>query len=97
MQKWPVCHVSDTAELYLTILRAILKGENPPHGKNGYYLASPGSIRWPELYEGIANRLFEKGLIDTDEVVLAGHKEKEQMGKALGCSAHLVRFVLGGE
>lgn len=30
--------------MYIELLRKILQGENPGHGKNGYYLASPGSI-----------------------------------------------------
>ncbi|TKX24272.1 NAD dependent epimerase-like protein 7 [Elsinoe australis] len=41
---WPVCHVIDNANLYIELLRAILEGENPDHGKQGFYLASSGSV-----------------------------------------------------
>lgn len=97
LQTWPVCHVDDTAELYIAILRAILEGQNPPHGKQGYYLASPGSIAWDDLYHGMAKRLLEKGVIDTDEVTLAGEKEVEQMAKGLACPPSMVSFQLGGQ
>lgn len=30
--------------MYIELLRKILKGENASHGKNGYYLASAGSV-----------------------------------------------------
>ncbi|KAJ7826053.1 hypothetical protein B0H14DRAFT_1277479 [Mycena olivaceomarginata] len=46
---WPVCHILDNTTLYLQLLRRILAGDDVPHGKNGYYLASSGSIVWDEL------------------------------------------------
>ncbi|KAL4735262.1 hypothetical protein BDV11DRAFT_196396 [Aspergillus similis] len=51
---WPVCHIGDTATLYLQILRKILAGEDIGYGKNAYYLASSGPIYWNEVYSAFA-------------------------------------------
>lgn len=97
LQTWPVCHIDDTADLYLAILRAILENRDPPHGKRGYYLASSGSVGWDDLYQAMAKRLFEKKVIETDEVTRAGETEIAQMAKGLGCPPAFVRLQLGGQ
>lgn len=97
MQSWPVCHIRDTTELYLAILRAILQGQNPPHGKHGFYLASPGSVVWEDLYRAMAKRLAERGLVESEEVTLAGDAELEAMAKGLESPVSMVRLQLGGQ
>ncbi|PIB01679.1 hypothetical protein CB0940_01250 [Cercospora beticola] len=65
---WPVCHISDTVSLYSHILTKILNGEDPPHGKNGYYLASTGPVAWEKIYAAIASALFAKGVIADEKL-----------------------------
>jgi hypothetical protein len=74
-----------------------LKGQQPPHGKNGYYLASPGSIAWVDLYEAMAKRLYDKGVIETKEVTRAGEADIAEMAKGLGVPSKYVRLQLGGQ
>ncbi|KAI8170063.1 hypothetical protein K4K49_005438 [Colletotrichum sp. SAR 10_70] len=70
------------ATLYLQLLRAILNGDNPGSGKNGYYLASAGSVAWDDLYAAMAKALFKRGIISTDEVMQADQKAVDIMAKA---------------
>ncbi|KAE8151366.1 hypothetical protein BDV25DRAFT_138889 [Aspergillus avenaceus] len=63
---WPVCHVVDTATLYLQILRKILAGEEIGYG-NGYYLASSGPIAWRKVYSAFAKALFKRGVVRDDQ------------------------------
>jgi hypothetical protein len=97
LKTWPVSHIDDTADLYLAILRAILKNRDLPHGKKGYYLASSGSVAWDDLYQAMARRLFKKKVIETDQVIRAGETEIVQMAKGVGCPPAFVRLQLGGQ
>ncbi|KAI1198507.1 hypothetical protein F5X97DRAFT_299343 [Nemania serpens] len=94
---WPVCHVRDNTSMYIELLRKILKGENASHGKNGYYLASAGSVAWDDLYAAMATALLKRGVITDDTVVKANDDELEAMGQGLGCPAALVPLMLGGK
>ncbi|ETI24277.1 hypothetical protein G647_03646 [Cladophialophora carrionii CBS 160.54] len=95
---WPVCHVDDNTSLYLALLDAILAGKSPPSGKQGYYLASSGSILWDDLYRAMARRLAERGVVDHPDVLPAeGNVDVlTTMGKGLGCPPALVALMLGG-
>ncbi|KAK5050621.1 hypothetical protein LTR84_003903 [Exophiala bonariae] len=93
---WPVCHVVDNATLYIALLSKILEGESVDHGKQGYYLASSGSVVWEDLYSGVAKSLAEKGVIDNDEVPLADDSALQKMAAALGVPKDFVAFSLGG-
>ncbi|KAI1822924.1 hypothetical protein F4861DRAFT_358681 [Xylaria intraflava] len=93
---WPVCHVLDNTGLYLELARRILAGDNPSHGKNGFYLASPGSVAWDDLYAAIAASLAKRGLVVDDEVVPADEQNLKDMGAALGCPPNLVSLHIGG-
>lgn len=90
-------HISDTTELYISILLAILKGQNVPNGKQGYYLASSGNVVWNDLYKAMAKRLYEKGVIESDEVTLAGEAELHKMAEGLESPSTMVRVQLGGQ
>ncbi|KAJ6573439.1 hypothetical protein DFH09DRAFT_1277072 [Mycena vulgaris] len=97
---WPVCHILDNTTLYLQLLRRILAGDDVPHGKNGYYLASSGSIVWDELYTAMAAALAKRNVVGDAAVVPAlGDEDSqilERMGAALGCPKELVLVQLGG-
>ncbi|KAK5267527.1 hypothetical protein LTR96_007560 [Exophiala xenobiotica] len=95
-QTWPVCHVLDNTKLYLDLLRQILSDKSPGCGKNGYYLASPGSVAWEDLYAGIAKALAKRGVIPDASVEPASDKAMTDMGEALGCPKELVPLQLGG-
>lgn len=107
-QAWPVCHVYDNTNLYLSLLHAILNSDSPstpPSGKQGYYLASPGAVRWSELYAALATALHAQGAVATPTVSSALSSPTpegavpilEQMGNALGCAPELVSLQLGGK
>ncbi|KIW58473.1 hypothetical protein PV05_02985 [Exophiala xenobiotica] len=93
---WPVCHVLDNTKLYLDLLRQIFSDKSPGCGKNGYYLASPGSVAWEDLYAGIAKALAKRGVISDATVEPASDKAMSDMGEALGCPKELVPLQLGG-
>lgn len=93
---WPVCHVLDNTALYVEILRAILAGKDLGHGKAGYFLASPGSVAWDDLYTAIAAALAKRNRIGDNTVVPANDSILEQIGEALGCPAQFVPVQIGG-
>ncbi|KAI0872635.1 hypothetical protein GGS24DRAFT_466870 [Hypoxylon argillaceum] len=93
---WPVCHVRDNTNLYLELMRKILSGENPGYGKNGYYLASSGSVAWDDLYAAMAAALGKRSVIADETVVMADDPTLKAMGEALGCPAPFVALMLGG-
>ena len=103
---WPVCHVVDNATLYLALLRRILDdarqgGDEKDsqvlgYGKDGYYLASSGSVAWNDLYAAMGKRLAEKNVIDDAEVVAADDDALDKMAAALACPKDFVPVQLGG-
>ncbi|ETN38386.1 uncharacterized protein HMPREF1541_06421 [Cyphellophora europaea CBS 101466] len=94
---WPVCHVSDNTGLYLALLSAILAGSKPPSGKQGFYLASSGLVKWVHLYAAMAAELKEQGVVDTAEVRRADEAALEAMARGLGCGTQMVGVQLGGK
>ncbi|KAF2137089.1 uncharacterized protein K452DRAFT_291870 [Aplosporella prunicola CBS 121167] len=94
---WPVCHVRDNTTLYLSILRAILSDQNPDHGKNGFYLASPGNVAWEDMYAAFAQALAAKGVIDSAELELVDDVSLGKMAEALKVSAPSVRVKISGQ
>ncbi|KAI0004719.1 hypothetical protein F4779DRAFT_633938 [Xylariaceae sp. FL0662B] len=94
---WPVCHVIDNTTMYIELLRKILAGGNPGHGKNGYYLASSGSVAWDDLYVAMAGALAKRNVVVDDSLALANEQNRADMGKALGCPGEFVGVMLGGK
>ncbi|KAI1415130.1 NAD(P)-binding protein [Hypoxylon sp. FL1857] len=93
---WPVCHIIDNTTLYIELLQKILADENPSHGKNGYYLASSGSVAWDDLYTAVAAALAKRDVVVDDSVTLANDQILEDMAAALGCPKEFVPVQLGG-
>ncbi|GLA93635.1 hypothetical protein AtubIFM57143_011235 [Aspergillus tubingensis] len=93
---WPVCHISDTAELYLHILRRIISGEEISHGKNGFFLAASGSVAWNKVYSAMAKALAKSGLVEDEVVMPADDEVLAKMGEALGVAPHEVPVLIGG-
>ncbi|OJD38683.1 nad dependent epimerase dehydratase family protein [Diplodia corticola] len=93
---WPVCHVLDNTDLFLAILRAILDGESPGHGKRGYYLAASGSVAWDDLYAAMAAALARRGVVGSDAVGAADDAALERMAAGLGCPKEFVEVQLAG-
>lgn len=94
---WPVCHVRDNTNLYLELMRKILTGGNPGHGKNGYYLAASGSVAWEDLYSAMAKALAKRQVISDVAITSANEGDLEVMGKGLGCPGAMVPVMLGGK
>ncbi|KAF2130369.1 NAD(P)-binding protein [Dothidotthia symphoricarpi CBS 119687] len=93
---WPVCHVSDNTALYVKLLEKILSGDNPGHGKNGYYLASSGSVAWIDIYTAFARALATRNVIDSAEVKKPDETALEKMAQALYCPKEMIVVQLGG-
>ncbi len=81
------------------MLAKILTGdETLGHGRNGYYLASSGSVAWEDMYSSIAAALVRRGVIASAEVPLADDEALERMARGLGgISKEMVRVQLGGK
>ena len=62
----------------------MLDGKEIPHGKQGYYLCSPGQVAWKDIYAAIARALHRKGVIDSPELTPAHDEILDKMGPALG-------------
>lgn len=82
--------------MYLEILGKILGGEDPGHGKQGYFLASPGSVVWDDLYEAIATAMAKRGLVSDESIAPADGETLKRMGDALGFPAEFVPMMVGG-
>ncbi|PYI01528.1 NAD(P)-binding protein [Aspergillus sclerotiicarbonarius CBS 121057] len=94
---WPVCHVIDTATLYLQILQKILSGEEIAHGKNGYYLASSGPIAWNEVYAAFAKALYKRKIVEDDNVHQADETSRIKMAAGLGVNSQEIQVLMGGK
>ncbi|RMJ02496.1 hypothetical protein CDV36_015234 [Fusarium kuroshium] len=94
---WPVCHVIDNTNLYIEILRGILENRDIGHGKEGYYLASSGSVAWDDIYSEFAKALTKRNLVDDDTVQYADDEALNGMATALNCSKDFVAVQLGGK
>ena len=82
--------------MYIKLLESILSGDNPGHGKDGYYLASSGSVAWRAIYARIAEALAKRGVIESSEVKKANDAAVEKIGWALGCPKEMVVVQIGG-
>jgi hypothetical protein len=78
------------------MLKGILAGEDIGSGRDGFFLASPGSVAWPDMYEAIGRALAKRGVVDDATVKPATDEIQSQMGVALGRPAEQVPFELGG-
>lgn len=95
MQIWPVSHISDNTSLYIQILRTNLSGQDPGHGKRGYYLASSGSVLWNDIYNAFAKALYQRGVVDDATVQDADEEVLQKMAIALNYSKDFVSPQLG--
>lgn len=78
------------------MLQKILSGEDLDYGKNGYYLASPGSVKWADIYTAMAKGLAKRNVVDSDEVKQADDAAQEKIGQALGFPKEMVGVQIGG-
>jgi hypothetical protein len=91
-----MCHILDNTSLYIEMLRAILKGREIGHGKEGYYLAASGSVAWDSLYAAVGKAMKKQGAVDDESVAEADTEVLQKMGDALGCPKKLVSMQIGG-
>jgi hypothetical protein len=82
--------------VYVKLLESILLGHGMGHGKNGYYLASSGSVAWRDIYVAMAKALAERKVVGSSEVQKADDVVLEKIGQALGCPKELVPVQIGG-
>ncbi|KAJ4348787.1 uncharacterized protein N0V89_010165 [Didymosphaeria variabile] len=93
---WPVCHVEDNSTLYIEILRGMLEGRDIGSGEEGYFLASPGSMAWDDIYAAMGKALKKRGVVDDETVVEADGTALEKMGEGMECPAEFVPMQVGG-
>jgi hypothetical protein len=89
--------VSDNSSLYIELLRNILGNKSPSYGKQGYYLASSGSVEWEKLYQAFAQTLFKRGAVDSPSVKTASDAELDKAASDLGWPRELVNLLIGGK
>ncbi|KAF8919586.1 hypothetical protein CPB85DRAFT_1429680 [Mucidula mucida] len=96
--EWPSCHVQDVASLYALIAKAIHEKKTIPHGrKDGYFFAVNGEYKWKDLYQGIANSLASRSLIDSNALSTPTDDDLERMAEVLGKGPKpLVDISVGG-
>ncbi|PKK49512.1 hypothetical protein CI102_5141 [Trichoderma harzianum] len=71
--------------------------DNIGHGRQGYYLPSPGSVAWDDLYARMAISLAKKGIVEDEQVKLADDTALETMSRGLNCPKAYVRVQLAGK
>lgn len=97
-QTWRVCHTKHNTDLYIGLLAAILSGSsNLGHGRQGYYLPSPGSVAGNDIYGHMAAAPAKKGIVEDERVTLADDEALEAMSRGLNCLKAFVRVQLAGK
>ncbi|KAJ5648316.1 hypothetical protein N7490_004688 [Penicillium lividum] len=96
-QSWPVCHITDNSNLYLQMVRNMLLNKDMGYNKQGFYLASGGSVAWNDIYQAFAVALAKRGVVDDDTVEQADDAALAEMGEARGVPSSLVSVMLGGK
>lgn len=91
-----MCHIDDTVSLYVQLLRKILREESIGCNREGYYLASPGSVSWADLYKAMAKPLVQYGAVEDDTLHEASDESLDAAAKALGCPKEFVPVEMGG-
>ncbi|PWY83339.1 NAD(P)-binding protein [Aspergillus heteromorphus CBS 117.55] len=94
---WPVCHVQDTASLYLELLRRVLRGDKLDSGKQGYYLAASGSVAWEALYDAMGQRLAARGVVEDAAIRDASEADLERIGEVIERPKDFVPLEIGGK
>jgi dTDP-4-dehydrorhamnose reductase len=84
-------------KLYTELLKSILRNENPEYGKNGYYLASSGSVAWYNLYTAMAKALAKREVIASAEVKKTDDAALNRMTQALSCPKYFFAVQMGGK
>ncbi|KAF5336566.1 hypothetical protein D9611_006508 [Ephemerocybe angulata] len=59
---WPNVHITEIADVYMTVLNAILHNKNPGHGREGLYFGENGEYTMYQLAKRISEVLVELGL-----------------------------------
>ncbi|KAF5691277.1 nad dependent epimerase dehydratase family [Fusarium denticulatum] len=95
--KWPVCSISDTINYAILLIKAVLNGQDLDHGKNGFYLASTGRVSWMDLYKGVAKALYNRGLVNDDQVRPITEEARETIGKSLGIKSDTIDLKIAGK
>ncbi|KAJ5411383.1 uncharacterized protein N7487_005742 [Penicillium crustosum] len=66
---WNHVHILDLAPLYTLLLEGILAGrQDIPSGRKGIFFAETGEHTWLDVSRGIAEALYARGLLPTNEV-----------------------------
>lgn len=90
-------HIDDNSSLYIQILRKLLDGDAIPKGRNGFYIATPGSVKWLDVYIAIAASLAKKGVTRTADVGEFDEAILGRMAGALGVETKDVPLMMSGK
>ncbi|WWC99942.1 hypothetical protein V866_006851 [Kwoniella sp. B9012] len=81
---WVFSSVDDIADLYLIILRSLIRGVDIPHGKmGGFYFSCAGLVHWKDLYQIVATTLKDQGHIKDDTLFKPTFEDKIRLSKYL--------------
>jgi nucleoside-diphosphate-sugar epimerase len=68
LNKWNEIHMYDLSNAFLALVDAALDGSKASWNKEGFYFTEAGEYTWGDLARLIAKTVYEKKLIDSDEV-----------------------------
>lgn len=75
----------------------MITGQDLDHGRNGYYLASTGSVAWDDIYAAMAKGLAKRKVVVDENLREADGHVLQRMAKALQCPSEFVPVQLGGQ
>ncbi|KAJ4356343.1 uncharacterized protein N0V89_004375 [Didymosphaeria variabile] len=87
----PAAHISDIVALYGILVDRILRNQDVPNGKNGYYFAMAHRAPWWAYMQAIANSLYARGLVVDPELEI--WPSDEEAAEALHFPAQFIRAM----
>lgn len=78
------------------MIKAMVADQNPNHGRDGFYLASSGSVAWHDIYVAMARALKKRGVIASDEVAHFTDEALAKYAEAQGVDLPSVKVKIAG-
>lgn len=88
-------HINELTEFYGLLVESILRGDNVPSGRKGYYFVQSHRTSWWEILEGLAATLHSRGLVDKPETYV--WPSPEIITDSLGVPADFAQSIWNSE
>lgn len=90
-----VVHISDLIIFYALLTKTILRKEQLPSGKDGYYFVTARSVYWWDILDGLAVALHARGLVT--EPTTRVWPSDEVAGEAFGVPAQYAQSIFNAQ